>query len=367
MTHHPVPRRVFIIGSDKFDSVGDSYRRTLAPHYTVELLNPDELIPSRLYPFGRDKATKLAAALQLLSNSLLGDPVALPVMRLRSAIRRFGPDIVLASAMNSLPPRLIANIRADSPGVKILGVFSDHLANFGRGYFLGAEYDALFFKDRYIVEKLRSKLGWRHVYYLPQACDPALHHPVQLTTEDIASFGCDITLMGNVNYFRAAELAPLIGRSFRIWGNAVPRWLDHPIRMQCPPRYVSGEVKCRAMLAAKIVLNANHYAEIAGTNKRTFEVAAIGAFQLTDTPALSDVFAPNLEIATFEDQADMLEKIDYYLARPELRIEMAKRSHARAHREHTYAHRWTAKMMAVGLGVPATFPVASKDVVHKAL
>ena len=39
---------------------------------------------------------------------------------------------------------------------KIFGVFSDHIANFGRGYFFTAEYDGLFFKDRYIVEKLRD-------------------------------------------------------------------------------------------------------------------------------------------------------------------------------------------------------------------
>lgn len=360
------PRRVFIIGSDRFDSVGDSYRRTLEPHYEVALFNPEELLPTRLNPWGRERPTRMTAAVNLFSRVVLGDPLALVANQLRRAVARFGPDLVLTTAIESLNPQLIAQIRADSPKAKIIGVFSDHIANFARGYFFIADYDALFFKDRYIVDKLRAKLGWKHVFYLPQACDPTLHHPVSLTDEDMERFGCDITIAGNVYPFRAAQLTPLIGRDLRIWGDAVPRWLNHPIRQHCCPHYVAGENKCRAMLAAKIVLNSNHYAEISGTNKRTFEVAAIGAFQLTDTPALADVFIPDVEVAAFTTQTDMLAKIDYYLARPHVRIEMARKASERAHKEHTYAHRWTAKMIAIGCNVPSSFPVLPKDVTHRA-
>jgi len=354
----PVPRRVFIIGSDRFDSVGDSYRRTLTEHYDVGLFNPEELIPSRYNPWGKQRPTRMTAALDLFSRVVLGDPLALNARKLRRAVARFEPDVVLTTTMESLNPELIAGIRADNPKARLIGVFSDAIVNFARGYFFIADYDALFFKDHYIVDKLRAKLGWKHAFYLPQACDPAIHHSVTLSPEDYARYGCDLTLAGNVHCFRAAQLAPLVGRDLRIWGDAVPRWLVHPIRSKCVPVYVAGEDKCRAMLASKIVLNANHYAEIAGTNKRTFEVAAIGAFQLTDTPALADVFLPDVEVAAFDTQADMLEKIEYYLARPELRAEMANKAQARAHREHTYAHRWAAKMQAVGCGLPDSFPFA---------
>jgi spore maturation protein CgeB len=367
MTSLHVPRRVFIIANKMFDSVGDSYRRALARHYDVALADVDEIVPSKSDAWTGVHSARLNQALGLLSRVVLGDPVALVSSRLRSAVQTFDPDIILTTAIATLPPRLLEHFRSDVPRVKIIGVFSDHIANFGRGYFFGADYDALFFKDHYIVDKLRSKLSWRNVFYLPQACDPELHRPISLTQQDIATFGCDITLAGYLHYFRAAELAPLIGRDFRIWGDSVPRWLDHPITKHCPPRYVAGDDKCRAMLAAKIVLNANHYGEISGTNKRTFEVAAIGAFQLTDTPALSDVFTPDVEVAAFDSQADMLEKIEYYLARPDLRRTMAKRACERAHREHTYAHRWTAKMVSIGCEVPAGFPVQAKDLTHRAV
>jgi spore maturation protein CgeB len=366
MKTNMMPRRVFIIGSGNFDSVGDSYRRTLEKHYEVAARDPFEMLPTR-WNIGMRKRSSINGVIRIVSRLALGDCLTLIAPRLRKDVADFQPDVILTTAIESLAPRLIAQLRADVPYVKILGVFSDHIANFDRGYFFLADYDALFFKDRYIVEKLREKLGWKHAYYLPQACDPAIHHPITLTKEDVGIFGCDLTLAGNVYPFRAAQLAPLIGRDLKIWGNGVPRWLDHSIRHHVVSRYVTGEDKCRAMLAAKIVLNSNHYAEIAGTNKRTFEVAAIGAFQLTDTPALSDVFKPDVEVATFTTQSDMIDKIDYYLSKPDLRMSMAQRACDRAHREHTYAHRWTAKMLAIGCSVPIDFPVLPQDLVHHAI
>jgi spore maturation protein CgeB len=131
--------------------------------------------------------------------------------------------------------------------------------------------------------------------------------------------------------------------------------------------YVSGPEKCKAMLAAKIVLNQNHYAEIAGTNKRTFEVASIGAFQLTDTPALRDVFDPESEVAFFETQKQMLERIDEFLAQPERRLAMAARAQVRAHAEHTYEHRWVAHLEVLGQRPPAGFAVQPESLIVRAL
>jgi spore maturation protein CgeB len=180
---------------------------------------------------------------------------------------------------------------------------------------------------------------------------------VSLPEEDRARYRCELTLAGNPHLYRCEFLRPLLGRDLKIWGAPPPAWLEHPSRSFYTGRYVAGDEKCKAMLSAGIVLNQNHYAEIAGTNKRTFEVAAIGAFQLTDTPALADVFEPEREVATFETQQEMLERIEYFLARPELRAEMAERAHVRAHAEHTYEHRWVAMLETLDTAPPSSFPV----------
>jgi spore maturation protein CgeB len=360
-----IPRRVLIVGADYTETVGDSYRRCLEGHYEVRLVDPTRLrgLPRALPQRVRDYITAGASA---ASNALVREPYALGIRAVLHAVRELRPDVVLVSHVTALPPKAVDEIRSLQRDCVIIGVFSDHIANLGRGYCFTADYDALFFKDRYMVEKFRSKLGWKHVWYLPQACDPAIHRPVELTDADRERYGCDLTLAGNMNLFRAAELKPLATRDFKMWGAHPGAWFAHDIMRRHQGRFVAGDEKCKAMLAAKIVINANHFAEIAGTNKRTFEVAAMGAFQLTDTPALADIFEPDVEVATWSSGAELLEKIDHYLARPEQRREMAERARQRAHREHTFAHRWAAKMGAVGLGVPPGFPVQPSNLAVRA-
>jgi spore maturation protein CgeB len=98
--------------------------------------------------------------------------------------------------------------------------------------------------------------------------------------------------------------------------------------------------KAKAFLAAKIVLNTLHYAEIEGVNCRVFETAGCGAFQITDwKPALLDLFEPDREIVTFRTRAELKDKVDYYLQHPDQRERIARAGHIRAHRDHTYAQR----------------------------
>lgn len=358
--------RVLLVGSAPFDSVIDSYRRALSVHYEIRDFDPFSTFRGRENRFGPLFAARLNNGVQFLLRAITREPLALAEPRLLRLAREFAPDIVLVTCIESLRPKIVAGLRAGRPGCKIIGVFSDAIVHFGRGYFFGADYDALFFKDRYIVDKARVKLGYQHFHYLPQACDRVLHRRVPLSDADRATYGCDVTLAGNLHPWRAEMLRPLIGRDMKIWGPPPPAWLDHPIKAHCTGRYVAGEEKCKAMLASRIVLNQNHYAEIAGTNKRTFEVAAIGAFQLTDTPALNDVFDSEKEVASFQNRQEMIEKIDYFLARPELRSEMAERARVRAHAQHTYEHRWAAHLETVGLRPPADFPVQPESLVVRA-
>lgn len=360
-------QRVLLVGQVEYDSVLDSYRRALSPHYDVTVFDPYAVLGrfgERLGSVWRGRVTE---ATTLLSRTFFREPLALSEPRLTRVAAELAPDLVLITCIGDLRPHVVASLRAGHAGAKVFGVFSDHIANFGRGYFFAADYDALFFKDRYIVEKLRAKLGWTHVRYLPQACDRELHVTVPLTEEDRARYGCDITLAGFPYLFRNESLRPLIGRDMKVWGPPPPRWLSHPSARHFTGTWVSGREKCKAMLAARIVLNQNHYAEISGTNKRTFEVAAIGAFQLTDTPAIRDVFDPDTEVATFETQSEMLARIDEFLADPDRRLRMAAKAQVRAHAEHTYEHRWVAHLAALGVRPPAAFPVQPDALAVRAL
>ena len=358
--------RVLLVGQAPFDSVIDSYRRALSPHYELRHVDPFSVLGGAENRFGPLFAARVNNGVQFLMRALTREPLALAEPKLMRVAREFAPDIVLVTCQESLRPKVVAGLRGGRPGCKVIGVFSDAIVNFGRGYFFAADYDALFFKEHYIVDKMRVKLGSKHVHYLPQACDRVLHRKLPLSDVDRATYGCDITLAGNLHPWRAEMLRPLVGRDLKIWGPPPPAWLDHPINAHCTGRYVAGDEKCKAMLASRIVLNQNHYSEIAGTNKRTLEVAAIGAFQLTDTPALRDVFDPDTEVASFTTDRDMVEKLDHFLKRPELCAEMAERARVRAHAQHTYEHRWVAHLETLGLRPPAGFPVQPESLAVRA-
>jgi spore maturation protein CgeB len=95
------------------------------------------------------------------------------------------------------------------------------------------------------------------------------------------------------------------------------------------------------------------YAEIEGLNCTLFEAAGCGAFQIADwKPSLPELFEPEREVVTFRTRQELKERVDYYLAHPEERQEIADRAYARAHREHTYEARFN-KMFEI-LGIPTT-------------
>jgi spore maturation protein CgeB len=107
-------------------------------------------------------------------------------------------------------------------------------------------------------------------------------------------------------------------------------------------RYVHCDDKVRAALGATICLNTLHYAEVNGLNCRAFELAGCGGFQMvTRVPTLVEHFEPEVEVATFANVEELIEKTHYYMRNPAVAAAIAARCRLRAHRDHTYEHRLT--------------------------
>ena len=130
--------------------------------------------------------------------------------------------------------------------------------------------------------------------------------------------------------------------------------------------------KVQAMLAAKIALNTNHYAGIGDVNKRTFELGGMGAFQLTDNRPRSVSTLRSAKSGDVRRTSRPARKVEYYLARPVERQQIAAAAARRAHRDHTFEkrlevllrNRWTSpgtapaqgKLGRLSLKVPAGNP-----------
>ena len=298
---------------------------------------------------------------EYLLRSTVREPFYLAQKALLEKARALRADLVLVVQLLWVLPPTVTALR--EAGVRCVGWFPDAFTSFGRGTFLLAPWDALFFQDRFIVDRLRESLGADNIHHLAQCCDPALHRPVPLSPEDERRYGADVATYGNYYPYRARLLEPLLelaqpGRApapapaltLKLWGARPPRWLHHRVRDFWAGQEVSGEEKCRAMRACKIALNTNHYAGIGDVNKRTFELAGIGAFQLTDErQALRDYLTPGVEVATFRGPADLRDKVAYYLDRPAERAAIAEQGQKRAHRDHTFERRLRTLLTTVGL------------------
>lgn len=77
-----------------------------------------------------------------------------------------------------------------------------------------------------------------------------------------------------------------------------------------------------------------------GMNVRHFEIPSVGGFMLTyETAELGTCFAVGEECDVFRCEADLLDKIQFYLQNPVRRREIAKAGQERTLREHLYSHR----------------------------
>ena len=83
---------------------------------------------------------------------------------------------------------------------------------------------------------------------------------------------------------------------------------------------------------------------------RNFEVPGCKGFLLTDrVPQLDSYFEPDREIALFDDEDDLVRKVQFYLQHEEQRRRIATLGYARCLREHTWDHRFHQLFDQIGL------------------
>ena len=256
------------------------------------------------------------------------------------------PDLFI-SLWTYLRPEAVKEIR--DAGIKAVFLYPDYLGNLDRQYPLLAPYHLLFFKDPYMVRVFREKAGIP-AHYLPEACNPMWHRPVELTESERSRYECDVTTASNMYPYRLRVMESLGSEyDIKLWGPPWPVWLNSGLSRYWAGSDVRELEKAKAFIGARIVLNVMHYGEIEGVNCRTFEAAGCGAFQIADwKPALPELFEPDKEIVTFTNREELKDKVDYYLRHAATRKQIAEAGQMRAHRDHTYENRICDILTLVG-------------------
>lgn len=235
-----------------------------------------------------------------------------------------------------LVPDVVTQLRRN--GVRVAFWLPDAMTSLGRSLMLLSPYDALFFKEPHLVERLRATLDLP-AYYLPEACNPRWHTPLVPAGSEPY-----LVLAGNMYPSRVRLLERLIAKGIpmRLYGPGFPRWVgDSPARLAHTGRCIFREEKARIFRSAAGVLNTLHPAEVNGVNARLFEAAGSGAAVLTEyRPTVPDLFSSD-EVLTFSGFDQLVDQAGRLLSEAGLTTKLGDAAAQRAHRDHTYERRLT--------------------------
>ncbi len=216
-----------------------------------------------------------------------------------------------------------------------LGTWREHVARF---------FDAVFVAQKDYADRFRRAVGHDQVYWLPLAAAADVHRLVELPRI------YDVGFVGNVALAHRGT-----GRARRL------KLLQERFRTNDLNRSYTPEEVAQVYSQSRIVFNTS----IAGdVTMRLFEGAACGALVLTDSIAngLEELFKIGQEVVTYSDDADLMEKVEYYLSHEQERQAIAVAGHCRAVREHSYGHR-VQKIVEIMSGLDLDSPLrqASAD------
>jgi spore maturation protein CgeB len=305
-------------GPDRFaNNIGDALRR--GGHEVTQLG------PARPDTQGSPAKTLGAVARQALPR--LDERLQRGIVR---SVLAKGCDVVI-NVDARLMPNAVARLRR--AGARLAFWYPDHVGNLGRQLMVLAPYDAVFFKEPHVVERLGANLDVP-VYYLPQGCNPRWHRPIgQAGVEPF------LVIAGNMYPSRVRLLERLVAKSIplRLYGGPFPRWLgETPLRAAHTGRVVLREEKARVFRSAAGVLNTMHPAEVVGVNSRLFEATGCGAAVLTEfRPTVPELFDVGREVLAFHDFDDLVEQAGRLLNETGLAGSLGDAAARRAHRDHS--------------------------------
>lgn len=259
-------------------------------------------------------------------------------IRLMETVLDFRPDAVLGIAQSPmLNPELLIKLRKEGIILCFWFVEDFRIFTYWRSYAPLFDYYFTIQKDPFWDEM--KQMGCRNFYYLPPAFDANVKtdEPERLPVIPVSFVGAPYP--NRVHFF-----SRLNRPDFQIYGDAWARYGNGSVVIG--DRWISHEEARSIYRRSLININLHSSRDPASfgegdfVNPRTFELAGLGAFQLTDMRRLMPLhFDLNEEITALTCWEEMTEAVDHFLGCDSERQEMARRAQERVLREHTYRHR----------------------------
>ncbi len=259
-------------------------------------------------------------------------------------VESFEPDCVISLAQAPMSRNALRRLQKMGIPTAMWFVEDHNVFTYWRAFAPLYDVFAIIQKEPFLT--LLREVGQENALYLPMAALPSFHCPRELSSEEQKTFAADIAFLGAGYPNRRVAFKSLAGRNFKIWGT---EWEGASLlskHVQQGGRRISAEESVTIYNATKININLHSSVQSselipAGdfVNPRTFELAAIGAFQVVDKRALMlEHFSEDM-LGLFTTMEEMHEKIDYYLKNEQEREIIAKSARLHVLKNHTYEHR----------------------------
>lgn len=269
-------------------------------------------------------------------------PVWLKMEKLFPLIFQFRPHIVVCNAGGlSFRPKDAEYLRRKL-GVKLLAfVLSDPEVYIPTTSKIAKNFDVLYsFVNKY-VELYKGQCP--NSYLLPMATNTDFFHPVPAHKE----FECDVLMLGAVHADRIEPVKRLVEKfNTHVHGE---HWEKYGIENRGP---IYGDDVLTALNSAKIaVVFAKSVSGFPGFKVGVLDFIAASCLVITeDTPQLHVYFEVGREVVAFTDCADMLAKIEYYLAHPDEAQQILRAGRQKVINSYTWDKVWP-KVLATTITV----------------
>ena len=240
----------------------------------------------------------------------------------------FKPDLVWVEMGRSVYAKTLRQIKEQFGCLLVNSYSDDFMHKYCRHYNRSVPLYDYIFTPREVNFEEYARYGAKNVGKFWKGFDPETIFPVELTDEEYAKFGSDVTFVGHFEPSRVdglAKLVEVVGK-MRIWG---PGWnratLPEKLKNVVQYRSVWNQEYRKALCGAKIVINyLSKWARDTQASK-SFEIPACGCFMLAErTEDHLASLEKGKEAEFFSNTDELVEKVRFYLSHDDLRRQIAQ-------------------------------------------
>lgn len=282
--------------------------------------------------------------LKKIQNKFMTGPIVARINRdFLATVTALQPNLVFIYRGTHITPASLRAVKARFPSVTLVGYNNDD--PFAPGHplwlwrhFMGAipVYDLMLaYRHSNVVDFVRA--GAKKVQLLRAWFTEERNHPVDLSTDEVERFNCDVVFAGHYESDNRLEFLEEIvrhGFKLRLFGPGYdwdPVIAKSPVlRHLMPVRLVWGEDYNRALCGAKVALcffsklNRDTY------TRRCFEIPATRTFMLSEySENLSGLYQEGVEADFFRSKQELIEKLRVYLSDDARRKSVAEAGYQR--------------------------------------